>query len=385
MLKLGSQGEQVLAWQEMMRRRFKSYAVERDGGPLRADSYFGYSDQDVASEWQRRLRRPVTGQVSDDELRILGLLPGMPAAATSTTWVYTAAGTGAPWWVGPQFEIGKHAEFRGLNHQPLAYPAGGFLGQPDPKLSYNESIAILKNEWARLLRLNTVGDIVTIGYSQSADGLQRAAAELFGEDGEFESQRHRLRMAVMLGNPTRVPGPTKLGNNPKGAGIARWYPPDWLQDATVDITTHDDLYACATNNTLVPLFYPWFVKAETELPFVAYSAQIIIPAIASYFGIAAPLLTGALGAGGVTALAFFTRIAVPALTQMLGAASDAPPPDPKLVAALSAQGVLGDIPRLIRTLRALAGIHAHNSYHVPRPEFGGRTGITVGFQLIDQL
>src|SRR5690348_14323994 len=115
MLKLGSQGPQVAEWQGVMRKRFKAYALERDGLPLRIDSYFGYSDADVAAEWQRRTGRPVTGQVSDDELRILGLLGGTPKTLSST-WVYTAAGTMAPWWVGPPFEVGEAAKRAGHRH-----------------------------------------------------------------------------------------------------------------------------------------------------------------------------------------------------------------------------------------------------------------------------
>lgn len=223
------------------------------------------------------------------------------------------------------------------------------------------------------------------GYSQSADGFKRAILDLFGDGGEFVVHRDRLRRVICFGDPTRQPGPTKIGNDPPGWGIARLDTPQWLDDITYSITTHFDLYACTTDDTIVALFYPWFVKAETSLTFVGYSAQIVIPAIASYFGIAGPLLGGVLGAGGAALLAAVTGIGLPLMTQLITTFVDAPPPDPRLVEALTAQGVLGDIPRLIKTLVVLGGIQTHGEYHLPKPEFGGRTGIEVGIQLVNEI
>ncbi|QUR66137.1 hypothetical protein [Mycobacterium spongiae] len=377
--KMGSSGPEVGRWQEFMRRKFASYSEE-----LPVDEHYGYFDGVVVNEAKRRLGLPQDGVADDDFLIRIGFSAGQ-ARPLSTTWVYSAAGTRAPWSIGPPFEIGEHAKRRGLRHQPVDYPAGGFFGPPDPTMSFNESIKVLRNEWARLLRLNTAGDIVTISYSQGADGMQRATAELFGDGGEFASQRHRLRRAIMVGNPTRPSGPTKIGNDPRGAGIARWHPPDWLQAITFDIVTHYDMYACAEDTTLVPLFYPWFTRAETELSFVAYSAQVIVPTVASFYNIfIPPILGGLFGPLGVQALALVTRIPVDTLNELFKGISGEDP-DPELVEALSAKGLLSDIPGLIKSLVALGGIRTHNEYHLPRPEFGNRTGIDVGIGLIDEI
>ncbi len=379
--KQGDHGSELRPFQEWLSREVPSYTG------VRADGYYGNDEVRAVAEAQRRYGLPVTGMADDAFLDRAGYQPSRGAVRMSGTWVYTAAGTSGQWWMGPQFDVGEAARVAGKNHQPLAYPAGGFLGLMggDPNISYDESIFSLKMEWARLLRVNTSGDIVVSGYSQSADGFKRAILELFGTGGEFAAHRHRLRRVICFGDPTRQPGPTKIGNNPPGSGIARLDTPAWLDDITYSITTHFDLYACTTDDTVVALFYPWFVKAETSLTFVGYSAQIVIPAIASYIGIVGPLLGGVLGAGGAAILAATTGIALPLMTQLITTFASAPPPDRQLVEALSAQGVLDDIPRLIRTLVALGGIQAHGEYHLPKPEFGGRTGIEVGIQLVNEV
>ena len=390
MFKLGSSGDEVARWQGFMVRKYKSYAAE-----LPIDGYFGYHDRDIVAECQRRLRVPVTGVADDAFLAQIGFTTAGPPVVRSSTWVYTAAGTSAAWNVGPQFAIGHASRDRGKNHQPVAYPAAGFLGLTgsgtDPRTSYLESITALKHEWARLLRINTTGDIVVCGYSQSADGFIRAALELFGDGGEFVLERPRLKLIIALGNPCRQQGPTAMSGSPPGWGISRLVLPGWLAGIVADITTHNDLYACATDDTLVPLFYDVFTRAEAGLPFVIYCAQIIIPAIASGLGIVAPLL-GTLGAGNplgmgsAAALAAVTGVGLPILLKLIEGFSGAPPPDPKLVEVFTAKGLLTNLPKLIKTLVVLVGgVQVHGLYHVPRPEFGNRTGVDIGIELVNRI
>lgn len=379
LLRVGSQGAEVIEWQQWFGRKYAAYAPPVDG-------YYGYADRDATKIMQAQLRVPVTGEFDDVTAAAAGYgnRPGIPESSprTSTTWVYSAAGTRGHWSQGPQFAVGGAAKAAGKQHQPLAYPAAGFFGQPDPGVSYLESIEILCQEWARLLRINREGDIVAVGYSQSADGFIRAALRLFGPGGEFESQRHRLRRIVALGNPCRQRG---SGAAP-GWGISRLVLPDWLAPLVRDVTTTGDLYACAEDTTLVPLFYPWFIRAETSLAFAGYSAQVVVPAIASFLGIAAPLLGGVLGAGGAAIIAAVTGLALPLITQLISGYADAPAPDSELVEALSAQGLLRNMPKLVATLAALAnGVRIHGEYHLPKPEFGGRTGIDVGVQLVNEI
>ena len=74
-LGLGSSGLMVGAWTATMLKRYESYALGRDGQPIKVDGFFGFDEQLVQQEYQRRTRQPPTGTVTDLDLRNLGLLP----------------------------------------------------------------------------------------------------------------------------------------------------------------------------------------------------------------------------------------------------------------------------------------------------------------------
>lgn len=388
-LRVGSsdaRGDDVTHWQNWAKRWAPSYVHIM--GPV--DGYFGNTDKAFVFEMQTRLRKSghavaVTGEFDETTARIVGYKPG-GVEPRRKIWIYSAAGTGGQWFQGPQFEVGKWCEkVLKLNHQPVDYPAGGFLGlaggNAGPTVSYNESIAGLAVELERLIAVcpdldSPDFEVWFMGYSQSADGLKRAVAKLFGDGGRFAHLRSRINGLVLFGDPTRAPGPTKVGNNPKGSGIARWDAPQWVDDLTWSITTHFDVFPCATDDTLLPLFYEWFVKAETELPFVAYSAGIVIPALASYLGIAGMLLG--------PALAGMVGVSLNMIGALITSFGGGDSPNPELVEALSARGLLNPqgIVKVFATLTALAGIQVHGEYHLPKPEFNGRTGIQVGCDIV---
>lgn len=397
-LRIGSKGAEVRQLQAGMNAVFADYSkldVDGEYGPLTAA---------VIAEFQRRSHLKITdygvvGAITRKELSRYNILagtksitPGVPtppepeAPAPRPIYIYSAAGTGGQWWQGPQFEAAEWCKGLNIHHQPVGYPAGGFLGLMggDPKISYNDSIANLGDELERLLGKNPDIDDPNIefwffGYSQSADGLKRKVAELFGDGGNYSHLRSRINGLILFGDPTRSPGPTKVGNNPPGWGIARWDAPEWLDKLTWSITTHYDMYACATDDTLVKYFYPWFIRAETELPFVIYSAKIIIPAL---LNLAAPFLGGALGGVATPILSALTGLGGSFIGQLLGDIAGGDEPDPELIKLLSIQGILSNIPQLIKTLVALQGIQTHGEYHLPKPEFDGRTGIQVACDIV---
>lgn len=68
MIKIGSQGTEVIAWQTFIRKFASSYA-----GHLRIDGYFGNDDLRVHQIWQDRSKLPVTREISDLELIRMGL------------------------------------------------------------------------------------------------------------------------------------------------------------------------------------------------------------------------------------------------------------------------------------------------------------------------
>lgn len=396
-LKLGSSdantGGEVTRWGKWFERKFKSYAAPVDG-------YYGLDEERAVRELQRRVHPPlpITGRfdlttAAHPQVRYTfgGQSAPPPAKEHRPIWVLSLPGSGGWWGVGPGFDVGEWVkkDFN-LNHQPVGSPIGGYLGLlgGDPGLSYNEVIEAQGREVERLLAANP--DIVNpkfelwiFAYSQSADGAKETVARLFGDGGRFRHLRNRINGLVLFGDPTRRPGPTRVGNNPKGWGIARKTFPVWLEAKTWSITTNGDMYACTTDDTLLPLFYEWFVKAETELSFVGYSAGILIPAISSYLGLASPLL-GALGLAPLAALAGTAGLGLGTLGQLLGSYGGGASPNPELVDALSAKGLLtpAGIRKVVATLAALPGIQTHGEYHLPKPEFDGRTGLQVAYEIV---
>lgn len=373
---LNTNGE-ITPWGQWFEKMFRSYAAKVDG-------YYGNDEANAVSELQRRIGLPVTGVFDEQTARASGFLKAAPPRRP--IWIYTAPGSGAPWWGGPSFEVGEWSKnVLHLNHQPIGYPIGGYMGLMggDPGLSYNEVIAAEDIELARLIaacpdRDNPAVEFWLSGYSQSADGMEDSIVRLFGDGGPFAHLRGRINGSLQFGNPSRQPGPTKVGNNPPGWGISRKTRPDWLKAITWSITAQSpaapDFYAC-TDDEIRPLFYEWFVRAETDISFAVYTAQIIIPAL---LNLIAPFLGGLVSASAVPVLAGATGLPSPLLGTLVGGVAKASNrPNPELIKLLSVQGLLTNIPALIHLLTQLSGIQTHGEYHLPKAEFGGRTGIQV--------
>ncbi|AKF14387.1 peptidoglycan-binding protein [Mycobacterium phage Phayonce] len=392
-LKLGSsdaRGDDVTHWQHWAREYAQSYAALI--GPV--DGYYGYSDAEFTREMQRRLVAAghaiaITGVFDEATAAIVGYAGAQPDEERRPIWIYTAPGSGAPWNVGPAFELGELCrKILKLNHQPVGYPIGGYLGLMggDPAFSYLDVTGAQAAEFGRLLRINP--DVIAAmaarrldrnarvdveiwvsGYSQSADGFEDALEHLFGDGGEFELIRDRLNGVIQFGNPSK-----------DKTGIARKTRPAWLLRLVTNVTTRGDFYAEA-NDEIRPLFYEWFIRAETELPFVVYSAQIIVPAL---LNLVAPFLGGGLAnPAALPLLAGLTGAGAGVLGSVLGGVLGAKDkPNPELVELLSVRGVLTNLGELVKLLAALPGLQAHGEYHLSKPEFNGRTGIQVGYDVV---
>lgn len=358
-LKLGSsdqRGDDVSHWQRWAKGYAKSYVDLM--GPV--DGYYGNTDATFTKEMQRRLGLPQTG-VFDEVTAALVKYAGVTAAPRRKIWIYTTPGSGAPWWIGPSFALGEWCkDVLRLNHQPVGYPIGGYMGLMggDPGLSYNEVIEALGHELERLLAENPdINDpdleLWFSGYSQSADGMEDAVARLFGDGGKYAHLRSRINGLIQFGNPSK-----------KDTGIARKKRPDWLYALVRNVTTKGDFYAEAADS-IRPLFYAEIVRAETSLSFAGHIAKIVVPVLINLMGGLFGL--GSLMAGG----------GVLSAAMVDADRHDHEEVDRKLIELLSIKGVLTNIPALIGLLAALPGIVSHGEYHLPKPEFQGRTGIQV--------
>ncbi|ACI12459.1 gp43 [Mycobacterium phage Konstantine] len=403
--KKGSNGQEIRDWQDWAYRYAPSYADLI--GPK--DAYYGLGEEAFTKRMQQNLHIPETGIFDEYTAGLVNFKSKSVTAPTITyrpIWFYSNPGSGANEFVGPSFEVGELCKnILKINHQPVHSAIGGYLGLMggDPKLSYDDVIFDQYKSIEWLLDHNPdVQSAIKIreldpkahvpvelwfsGYSQKADGLEDALIKLFGNDGKYILIRDRINGIIQYGNPSRQPGPTKVGNNPPGWGIARKKRPEWIKALVWDIVTQSpgapDFYACADDD-IRPLFYEWFVKAETELPFVIYSAQIIIPALLNLVapflsqlgGLASPLATGVLAGA--------TGLPTGLLSQLIGGVATAKtPPNPALIEFLSVRGVLTNLPALIGLLGKISGVQTHGEYHLPKPEFGGRTGIQVGYDIV---
>jgi hypothetical protein len=151
-----------------------------------------------------------------------------------------------------------------VRNQPVGYPAAGFL-YPNPFLSYNESVAQGVAELMRLILMNA-GQFYLCGYSQGAEVVVRTL-RLMLPGQPLAHRAGDLLKVITFGSPCRPPGPTLLGNNPPGSGISRIYTPDQFRSRTYDFVLNGDMYATATDDTLLHLGYEALAPLELDLPF----------------------------------------------------------------------------------------------------------------------
>ena len=393
-LKRGSQGDELYRFYDYFQKWAKSYASlmgNRDG-------YFGLDEENFVKELQSRLlkgghRVAVNGIFGDLEAKLTGyrfLAGNNPVAEYRPIHFYSAPGSGADWNVGPSYAVGEYAKnVLKINHQPVGFAKGGYLGLMggDPGLSYIDVITSLYHELDRLLSINP--DVISAlearksnpinpvnvelwfsGYSQSADGMAEAVLKLFGDGGKYAVLRDRINGLLLFGNPA-----TPV------TGIARKNFPVWLSKLITNINTTNDFYAVARDRVR-PLFYEWFIRAETELPFVVYSAQIILPALANAIPILGPVM-GPLFPLALAMQAGMNNI-IPLVTALTGGlAKTNEKPNPKLIELLSIQGILTNIPDLLSLVIALPGLQSHGEYHLPKPEFKNLSGIQVATKTMD--
>lgn len=413
-LQIGSsdqRGDDVTHWQRWAVKYAPAYAFLLGA----VDGYYGQSDAAYTREMQRRLGLVQDGVFGPVTAGRVGYAGATPTPARRPIWYYSCPGSGADYWMGPSHDVGQmvcgsgfnepNRQSLNINHQPVSFQKGGYLGLlgGDPKYSYLEVIADQKASIRWLLQNNPdVQRALSVrrgaspaapvdvelwfsGYSQSADGLCEAILDLFGDDGEFRLLRDRINGLVCFGNPA-----TPI------TGIARKTFPAWLNALIRNINARDDFYAVAKDD-IRPAFYAEIIKAEMELPFFVHVLRIAVPIIlqwaATFLPFLGPLLGGfgpmvQLGLGMINGLQGLGNN--PALAGLMGQAGSARDlaTTKHVEDILSPKGFLQNIPGLITLLGALPGLLSHGSYHAimpPRPEFGNRTGTQMGYDIIAEF
>lgn len=185
-LNLGSSGLLVSAWTAVMLSRFRSYALGRNGLPIKIDGYFGYDEQLVQQEYQRRTGQPPTGEVSDDDLHRLGLLPTL----------ITTHGSGQPDPMG----IGYPADIaRRLLHLYRWKPVGNY---PATSVPMRDSANAGEREINRFIDdpLIVPGPTVWVDYSQGSICAGRVRNRIRAGKARPEV---KILGGVTFGNPMR--------------------------------------------------------------------------------------------------------------------------------------------------------------------------------------
>jgi hypothetical protein len=159
-----------------------------------------------------------------------------------------------------------------VRNQPVGYPAAGFL-YPNRFMSYNESVALGVAELVRLILMNA-GKFYLCGYSQGAEVVVRTL-RLMLPGQPLAHRAGDLLQVIQFGSPCRPPGPTLLGNNPPGAGISGFYTPEAFRGRTYDFVLEGDMYATATDDTLLHLRYEALTALELDLPFALKILSLI--------------------------------------------------------------------------------------------------------------
>jgi hypothetical protein len=96
-----------------MLRRFRSYALGVDGLALRNDGYFGFDEQKVQKEYERRTSQPADGVVSERDLGALGLAQPV---------IFTVEGHMSNMWFGPCASVASTLQSQGVAYwQPVGY------------------------------------------------------------------------------------------------------------------------------------------------------------------------------------------------------------------------------------------------------------------------
>jgi hypothetical protein len=359
-LRVGSNGPTVTAWQAAMVARFASYAKEADGKPLRIDGYFGYSDRDVASEYQARTGQTATGEVSDADLSKLGVLALPPPKLRHLGIVFR--GTGGI--VGQDY-VSRVCQGAGdlVEEVNPDWPAsmGGLPPGAPGTPSMNKAVQIAIESGSREIRSGRT--FVLGGYSAGAIVASRLRTML--EPGQALAQyRPNFVCGFTFGNPSRAFGHTYyLGAIPNGQGISTFHMPaatlgwDWA-----DMAHPDDFY------TNIPPGDTWDICSDvyayvTDLALDDPLGLItrMLPMILSVLedaGITLPFIGGALGS--ITNPAALVGLMLPMLISML----------PGLIGGIGGgggqlTGPAAAVQAAILGLKFLfAGTGPHISYHV---------------------
>lgn len=194
-LQLGSHGPLVSRWTQVMLKRFKSYALGVNGLPLVDDGYYGYDEQKVQLEYERRTNQTQDGIVSDHDLGALGLAQAV---------YFSVEGHMSNMWLGPAADTARLA----------AAQTGGYwqpYGYVNDAIPFANTEAL--NGLVELLEPTSLPDGTPFpagtpfnltAFSQgSMIGTMLLRDELLNPNGRLHWRLPDYRRSLFFGNPNR--------------------------------------------------------------------------------------------------------------------------------------------------------------------------------------
>jgi hypothetical protein len=204
-LGFGDSSPEIRKIKAFLRIKFRSYA-----GHLADTELFDEELVQVVKEVQRRYGLPATGYIGASLKERMGYwFPPPPPKHT----IYSAPGTGAPWWVGYPFDIGRWVNQDLYHHQPVGYPAAVFPMGPSVQAGRVELIRLINSR---------PGTFAFVGHSQSEIVFgQVFKHDMINPNGVLHHRNNDLIAAAMFGGPMREAGKTfPGGKDPGGSGIS---------------------------------------------------------------------------------------------------------------------------------------------------------------------
>lgn len=300
-IRLGDHGPHVSEWQHTMARRFASYALAADGGPLRVDGYYGYDDADVQREYQRRTGQFADGIVTGLDLSRLGIYAPSEPPARHLGIVFR--GTGGI--IGQDY-VSRVCQGAAdlIEERNPEFPASmgglppGAPGTPSAQKAIQIGVAAGRRE------IQSGRSFILGGYSLGAIVAAKLRAEL-EPGGPLAEYRRNYVCGFTIGSPARAFGHTYyLGAIPNGRGISDFnMPPATLTWDWCDLAHPDDMYAnvpLGDAGDIMTAIYQAVTNTQLSDPMGTLAAIIAaIPRVLLEAGVSIPLLTQ-LGAGVLT-------------------------------------------------------------------------------------
>lgn len=237
--KIGDQGSDMLAFDQWLNRKFKSYAG------IREDGKYGLDEARVVAEAMRRYQLAPTYM----DISINGVQTHVEGAIATDEFLRRAAWTARP----PAPPRHKY-EIQGVGGDSSA-----FLNPPQAH-SFEKATRDFAVEGNRLTPL-LKPPIVPIGYSMGGVSVCKYLNTLTPQ------QRSLIGAVITFGDPSMPAGGSLLGDM-KGEGISKMPQPQWCWDRYYSFALPGDWYPQAEG--LLFFLYSVLVKAELTPDFALY-------------------------------------------------------------------------------------------------------------------